>query len=69
MIIPGDQGPIQEEEGLFRMKDLDTSEKLGKVAEDQVPILPKITCIGLHVFVNTNICNLHSLCFCYCLSI
>ena len=37
MIIPGDQGPIHEEEGLFRMKDLDTVDKLNKVSEDQEP--------------------------------
>ena len=37
MIIPGDIGPVHEEEGLFRMKDLETSEKLDKVAEDQEP--------------------------------
>ncbi len=37
MIIPGDQGPVQEEEGLFRMKDIDSADKLKKVADDQQP--------------------------------
>lgn len=37
MIIPGDQGPVQEEEGLFRMKDIDSADKLSKVADDQQP--------------------------------
>ena len=37
MIIPGDIGPVHEEEGLFRMKDLDSVDALNKVAEDQNP--------------------------------
>jgi hypothetical protein len=37
MIIPGDIGPVHEEEGLFRMKDLDSADALKKVAEDQNP--------------------------------
>ena len=37
MIIPGDQGPVQEEEGLFRMKDIDSADKLSNVADDQQP--------------------------------
>jgi hypothetical protein len=34
MIIPGDQGPIHEEEGLFRIKDLKSGPAFNKVAED-----------------------------------
>jgi len=34
MIIPGDQGPIHEEEGLFRIKELKSGAALKKVAED-----------------------------------
>ena len=37
MIIPGDHGPVQEEEGLFRMKAIDTADKLELVADDQQP--------------------------------
>lgn len=34
MVIPGDQGPIHEEEGLFRIKDLKSGSALKKVTED-----------------------------------
>ena len=34
MIIPGDQGPIHEEEGLFRIKVLKSGSALKKVTED-----------------------------------
>ena len=33
MILPGDEGPVREEEGLFRMKDLKSSREIDGVAE------------------------------------